>query len=291
MNMFDRLVDEALKNAHELSSLRAVVEKELLHHDILRTLSKEGLLSGLTFMGGTCLRLCYGSNRLSEDLDFTGGKGFSKELLSNMSQVLIDNLKAKYGLFINISEPKRESGNVDTWVIKIQTRPEQREMPTQRINIDICAIPSYQPKPMLLLNPYGVDMGTGGLILQVESREEILADKIIAFALRKNRIKYRDLWDIVWLYQNNIKLSFDFVDKKIEDHKHSNKEFINLLNKKKDALKESSANCKREFITEMQRFLPVDVVGNTVQQENYWLFLVNLISDFCEQITEKLKVK
>lgn len=289
MNMFDRLVDEALKNTNELAPLRAVVEKELLHHDILRTLSKEGLLSGLTFMGGTCLRLCYGANRLSEDLDFTGGKNFSKELLSNMSKILIENLHTKYALSIQISEPKRESGNVDTWVIKIQTRPERREMPSQRINIDIYAIPSYQPKPMLLLNPYGVDMGTGGLILQAESKEEIFADKIIAFALRKNRIKYRDLWDISWLYQNKIKLSLDLVWKKVEDHNHSNKIFISLLNKRRDMLIEPDSKCEQEFSAEMQRFLPTDVIKTTIQQDNYWLFLVNLISDYCEQISEELR--
>lgn len=288
MNMFDRLVDEALINARELAPLRMVVEKELLHHDILRTLSKEGLLKELTFMGGTCLRLCYGSNRLSEDLDFTGGNGFAKKLLSNMSEVLIDNLKAKYDLLVEMSEPKRESGNVDTWILKIQTRPERREMPSQRINIDICAIPSYQPKPMVLLNPYGVDMGTGGLILQVESREEILADKIIAFALRKNRIKNRDLWDMVWLYQNNIKLSLDFVSRKIEDHKQSHKEFLKLLNNRKDILIASGTTSKQDFSAEMQRFLPADVVKNTIRQDNYWEFLVNLISDYCEKVTKEL---
>jgi hypothetical protein len=153
-----------------------------------------------------------------------------------MSQILIESLKRKYELSIQISEPKRESGNVDTWFVTIQTRPECREMPSQRINIDICAIPSYQPNPMVLLNPYGVDMGMSmsGLILQAESRGEIFADKMIAFALRKNRIKYRDLWDIAWLYQNKIKLSLDFLHKKIEVYKHSNKMFINLLNKRKD---------------------------------------------------------
>ena len=36
-----------------------------------------------------------------------------------------------------------------------------------------CAIPSYQPRPMLFLNPYGVEMGTSGLVLQVEGWEEI----------------------------------------------------------------------------------------------------------------------
>jgi len=43
MNLFDKIVTEALKNQADLKSLRIVVEKELLHHDILRILSKNNL--------------------------------------------------------------------------------------------------------------------------------------------------------------------------------------------------------------------------------------------------------
>jgi len=39
MSLFDSLVDEALRNQRELAPLRTVIEKELLHHDILRVLS------------------------------------------------------------------------------------------------------------------------------------------------------------------------------------------------------------------------------------------------------------
>lgn len=56
MSLFDQLVDVALRTRADLSPLRPVVEKELLHHDILREVSEAGLLSGLTFIGGTCLR-------------------------------------------------------------------------------------------------------------------------------------------------------------------------------------------------------------------------------------------
>ena len=49
MSLFDSLVDEALKARAELAPLRSVVEKELLHHDILREMSAAGLLSGLTY--------------------------------------------------------------------------------------------------------------------------------------------------------------------------------------------------------------------------------------------------
>ena len=163
MSLFDELVDTALKNKQELSPLRVVVEKELLHHDILRVLSGAGLLTQLTFMGGTCLRACYGSSRLSEDLDFTGGSDFTRDQLAAMSNMLVVILRAKYGLEVNVTDPVREEGNFDTWKLRVQTRPGRKDLPAQRINIDVCSIPSYQPRPMALLNPYGVEMGTSGL--------------------------------------------------------------------------------------------------------------------------------
>ena len=147
MSLFDELVDEALNNKQELAPLRVVVEKELLHHDILRVLSGAGLLTQLTFIGGTCLRACYGSSRLSEDLDFTGGADFTRDQLAAMSNILIESLKAKYGLEINVTDPVREEGNVDTWKLKVQTRPGRKDIPAQRINIvDDIAYPGKTPK-------------------------------------------------------------------------------------------------------------------------------------------------
>src|SRR3990167_5529935 len=119
MNLFDQLVTEALKNQPNLSTLRMVVEKELLHHDILRVLSDNHLLTNLTFIGGTCLRCCYGGVRLSEDLDFTGGSDFTRDSLSVMGQVLIESLNAKYELLVKVSEPIKDKKNVGTWKVKI----------------------------------------------------------------------------------------------------------------------------------------------------------------------------
>ena len=193
MNLFDRLVSQAIHHQADLAPLRVVVEKELLHHDILREMSTAGLLNRLTLIGGTGLRACYGSSRLSEDLDFTGGQDFSRETLDDLARVLVEKLHAKYDLEVTVSEPQREVGNVATWKLKLITRPENKALPAQKINIAICAIPSHDPRPMLLRNPYGVDMGTSGLIIQAQSREEILADKLLALVLRPNRIKNRDL--------------------------------------------------------------------------------------------------
>lgn len=272
MSLFDDLVNVALKNHTELSPLRVVVEKELLHHDILREMSEAGLLQNLTFMGGTCLRACYGSNRLSEDLDFTGGRDFKREQLIALRDVLVSRLKTKYDLSVDVSQPNRETGNVDTWKIKVITQPAQSNIPMQRINIDICAIPSYDTTPMMLLNHYGIDMGTSGLILQVESREEILANKLVALALRPNRIKNRDLWDIVWLRQQSTVLPLPLLDKKITDHKYSVERFISLL-EQRIAVLQSDTTQQVIFSQEMRRFLPPDVAKRTVEGDEFWQYL------------------
>jgi len=285
MSLFDELVDEALKNKQDLAPLRVVVEKELLHHDIMLALSSAGMLTKLTFIGGTCLRACYGSNRLSEDLDFTGGADFNRASLSELGRVLVESLKTKYGLEVEVGDPVREEGNVDTWKLKVQTRPGRKDLPAQRINIDVCSIPSYQPQPMLLLNPYGVDMGTSGLILQAETREEIYADQIVAFALRPNRIKNRDLWDMVWLRQQGITPQLDLIDKKLADYQCTDKDFMALFKGRTEML-DSEPKVVTDFRKEMSRFLPVELVTQTVNQAAFWTFLVGHIRDLYA-LTEK----
>jgi predicted nucleotidyltransferase component of viral defense system len=287
MSLFDQLVDTALENQKELAALRPVVEKELLHHDVLRELSKAGLLSGLTFMGGTCLRACYGANRLSEDLDFTGGQHFNRAVLVELGQVLVRNLRIKYDLNVEVSEPTREQGNVDTWKLKIQTRSERKDLPAQRINIDVCTIPSYEPRPLLLLNPYSVDMGTSGLIVQAESRAEIFADKLIAFALRPNRIKHRDLWDMSWLHQQAIKPQVALLDRKLEDHNCPQDRYLFLLRERCE-LMQSQAGLAMEFRAEMRRFLPLQLVTGFTDKPEYWQMLQQLVSDLVSQVERQL---
>lgn len=288
MSLFDALVDQALNQQQDLAPLRIVVEKELLHHDILRVLSSAGLLTQLTFMGGTCLRSCYGSRRLSEDLDFTGGADFTRDQLARMSDLLVDSLKAKYGLEVSVTDPVREAGNVDTWKFKVQTRPGRKDLPAQRINIDVCAIPSYQARPMALLNPYGMGMGTSGLILQAQSREEIFSDKLVAFALRPNRLKNRDLWDMAWLHQQQIKPAFELIQQKLKDHGAEVGDFLKVFAARAASLKNEPGIAK-EFRKEMARFLPNEVVKETVNSDDFWKYLSYLMDDYFQQITQLLE--
>jgi predicted nucleotidyltransferase component of viral defense system len=288
MSLFDELVDQALRNKPELSPLRVVVEKELLHHDIMRVLATAGLLPGLTFMGGTCLRACYGSNRLSEDLDFTGGANFTRKTLASMADVLVQSLKTKYGLTVAVAEPIRDTGNVDTWKLKVQTRPGRKDLPAQRINIDVCAIPSYQPRPMMLLNPYGVEMGTSGLVLQAQSREEIFVDKLVAFALRPNRIKNRDLWDIAWLHQQQVSPALDLLKSKLSDHQTRVNVYLQAFSERTESM-QSKPSIAKDFRFEMSRFLPNRLVKDTVESDDFWAYVCGLMQTYAEQVKQTLK--
>lgn len=283
MSLFDVLVDEAMRTDPGLAVLRPVVEKELLHHDILRLMSEAGLLVRLTFIGGTCLRACYGSERLSEDLDFTGGADFNLTRFSELANALVCGLKEKYGLPVEVSEPVRETGNVDTWKVKIVTRPERKDMKAQRINIDICAIPSHDVRPMMLRNRYGVDMGTSGLILRAQSREEIFADKLIALAFRPNRIKNRDLWDIAWLERQGVALNSDFIAQKMSDRHKTMTEFLNSFMERIGSIGTDSL-IREDFRNEMRRFLPAGAIVNTALSDDYWRYLQSILGDTLKKV-------
>ena len=152
MSLFDRLVEDVLRRAPELGVLRPVVEKEVLHHDILQALHRTGVLKELVFMGGTCLRACYGSQRLSEDLDFYGGPDFTPDRLAALPEHLSFVILNKYGLNLVVRGPRREESNVRAWSVTIQTSPERPDLPSQRIHLDICLLAARDTRPMMLRN-------------------------------------------------------------------------------------------------------------------------------------------
>ena len=278
MNLFDQLVQQAMQSEKALGTVRPAVEKELLHRDILREMSRAGLLNELTFIGGTCLRACYGSPRLSEDLDFTGGADFNVDRLATLGETLEKGLMEKYGLPVHLSDPIREDGNVRTWKLRMQTRPADPHQPAQRIHIDICAIPSHQPRPSLLRNSYGVDMGTEGLIVQVESLEEICADKWVALAFRPNRVQYRDLWDLLWLNQQDAHPDPSLIFQKVEDRKKTRASFLLALRNRIEALK-TEPNHPQTFRKEMERFLPATEIRESIHNPQFWSLLLTHFQD------------
>lgn len=67
------LLSTANRIAKAKGLLRDNVLKELMHYDILSMLASCKIVPELVFQGGTAIRLCYGSQRFADDLDFVCG--------------------------------------------------------------------------------------------------------------------------------------------------------------------------------------------------------------------------
>ena len=111
MNHIKQLAEQICQSDPQLVSLKSTVEKELLHYEVLATMANNGFLKKLTFQGGTCLRMMYGSNRLSEDLDFAGGHNFDFQELEKLQHCLHTELSKKHNLKINVAQPDFEKLN------------------------------------------------------------------------------------------------------------------------------------------------------------------------------------
>ena len=104
-NSFNDLADLVMADP-SLSAMRPVVEKELLLYEIFHALDADGLLKDIVFQGGTSLRLCRGSDRFSEDLDFAGGTDFSAEGMGRIKACV----ERRVGNAVKDSGPRRLLG-------------------------------------------------------------------------------------------------------------------------------------------------------------------------------------
>lgn len=284
--MLKQIVDTALNSHPELVRIRDVVEKEILHHDILEILMGAGALSRMTLRGGTCLRLCYNSSRLSEDLDFTAGSNFQPEMLEGIDVVLKSKLESNYQLDIAVHKPVIARGDTSTWKITIEKFANRPDLPSQKIRLDVCAYPSLDRTKRPLIDHYQTRSSMHGLLIPAQSLAEILCDKLIAFAYRERRIKPRDVWDLVWLSQQNIVPDCTFIVEKLQLREKSQASFLKKIKHHCQLIKESE-EVKTDFYQEMTRFVSRTVATTSLEQPSFWEYVGIQVSDYVAT-TERL---
>ena len=253
---FRELVEIALAHHPELVGMEVIVEKELLHYELLHVLDRGGWLDGLTFQGGTALRLCYGASRLSEDLDFSGGPSFSTKSMEGLAEYLKKSMTGR-GLGVVVKNPKTIASRlssdigVNTWRIVFEMPPFRSRIPKQKIKLDIDNAPTYTEIPGAIAQNYGV-VRESQMLVRVQSREEILASKLVAFAtsvVARNRPRFRDIWDLHWLRGNGTEVQIDLVHAKMSDHRVDPAWFEAAADRVGDIVRSV------EFANEMRRFL------------------------------------
>ena len=299
---FNALVDLAMANP-ALSAMRPVVEKELLHYEIFQALDAEGLLKSLVFQGGTSLRLCRGSDRFSEDLDFAGGVNFSANTMERIKHCVEKRIGERFGLKVTVNNKPAKVGEagikqvrVEKWWISIETAPENPAMPRQKIKLEIANIPAYTRELTPLRINYDFLGGMPTVLVNAESLDEITADKVLAFptSLLDNagkpvspdsaKIRHRDIWDLAWMVTRGAKLQPGLVAAKIDDHGVVN--YPGLL---EQAIKQLPEIVKsREFKAQMSRFIDSTTLAKTVANDGYNDYLTMSVGSLFAQMRTAL---
>lgn len=273
---------EHIANSNNIQAMLPVVEKELLHYEILGALDRADLLSNLTFQGGTCLRLCYGALRYSEDLDFAGGTDFDFESLHAIKEVLESSLDKRYAIETTVSESAKKTDEtgitIKKWKVKVVTAPERPDIPMQRISLEIATVPAHaRTVKALKVNYEELPNSYGNTLLYTETLEEICADKLKAF-LTASHLRYRDLWDMNWLTQrpnfDHSKLPSLF-DQKLIDYGETK----TAQNNHQRIVDVPAILNSREFLDQMRRFIPATTLQETLERPMFREVMANNLTE------------
>lgn len=249
--------------------------KEAIHLHLLSALSEAGVLQHVVFQGGTALRLCYGGERYSEDLDFVCGKAgaYLKDVeLDALVDKALETAKRTLQRDFDIdatqialrrpAQPELVRGsdvNIAAWQIVVPVNPAPKT-PKSRIKIEFANVPSYDSKPLAVSVTPGL-VQIQDVILNVETPNEILADKAVALTARA-ALKFRDVWD-VWFLLNKLRAT---PDREMVVRKFADYGTLDIAAKADARLEELAKDATATaFYAEMRRFLPSARVAQMAQ--------------------------
>lgn len=220
------LVEEMIKqyNPETTEEVKAAL-KEILQSIVLVGLSRSGFFNKASFYGGTALRIFYGLNRYSEDLDFTLNE---KEENFNFEQYFkaINEVALSYGLELEISyKTKKIDTPIESAFAKLNTHQTLIKL---KVNSNLT---KYLHKDELMKVKFEVDCYPS-LGFNVESKwldnpeyasvnvldlPSLFAGKIHAILCRtyKNNVKGRDYYDFLFFIRKRVKPNLEFLKNKL----------------------------------------------------------------------------
>ncbi len=264
------------------------VVKEVMQEIVLCGLSRAGFFKKAAFYGGTALRIFYGLDRFSEDLDFSLMQVDDSFELSEYFPMLKKEIAA-YGLNVEISEKqKSKESAIRSAFLKGNTKEHMLLFYASdpitskiagdekiKIKFEVDTNPpagaSFEHKYRLLPAPYEVTL------YDIPS---LFAGKVHAVICRswKNRIKGRDLYDYIFYLSRGASLNTEHLKARLVQSDAWKEEDIFTIDDAKKLL--------------YSRF---DMIDFTQAKEDVRPFIKDTSSldlwcaDFFKQITEGLK--
>ena len=222
--------------------------KEIAQEVALCGLSRGSFFDKAAFYGGTALRIFYGLDRFSEDMDFSLSKKDEAFDLSRYFGILEEELYS-VGLEMSVeSKAKKQETAVQSAFLKGNTLKHllkivpAKNTPLQvpnneilRIKFEVDTNPpelaNYETKYRLLPSPFAV---------KLYDKPSLFAGKLHALLCRnwKTRVKGRDFYDFIWYVSNKTSVNLPHLQKRMEQTGHWDTDKVLTIAQLKNLLKD-----------------------------------------------------
>ena len=200
--------------------------REIMQEVALAGLQRSGFFEKAAFYGGTALRIFYGLDRFSEDLDFSLLEVNPEFSLEPYLNGMVTEFKA-LGMEVRVKEKKKTAEtNIDSAFLKSETVWKELLLeniipqtglataPGIKIKLEIDTEPplGFQTEEKLLLRPFS-------FYVKCFTQPDLFAGKMHALLFRKwrNRVKGRDWYDLEWYIKKGVPLHLEHFLKRAQN--------------------------------------------------------------------------
>lgn len=250
--------------------------KEVMQEVVLCGLSRAGFFDSAAFYGGTALRIFYGLDRFSEDLDFslkTSNPDFDFTHYIN----LLDKEIKSLGLNLDVSiKEKTNKTMIESAFLKANTREhflmfykddgsniDKESVIKVKLEVDINPpdYATFETKFKLIPIPYSV---------LLYDKSSLFSGKLHAVICRAwtNRIKGRDFYDFIFYLKEGIPFNLKHLEARLKQTKHIDEDKIITLEDIKIMLNERFSTIDFELAkNDVRPFLKDDSVLDLWSEE------------------------
>jgi len=245
-------------DGYDITSENDIVNalKEIFQEITLLGLFRGGFFNKAVFYGGSSLRILYGLNRFSEDLDFSLIEKNSNFNIEDYFKHISNEFNA-HGVSIELRKKKKKStsSNIESEFLKNDTSIHTLDIKTEdvkniltginyhkkikiKIEVDINPPLNFQTEAKTLLMPVSFNLISMTL-------PNLYAGKMHAVLCRKwkTRVKGRDWYDFEWYVKHKARLNLEHLKVRMvesgdfaKEEELNKKRFIELMNYKIDNL-------------------------------------------------------
>ena len=272
--MIEKILKEITNSKRKENTPDFVIKnylKEYLQYPVLDFIYNSKDYKNFIFTGGSCIRICFGAPRLSEDLDFDlYKKDYEKIDISKLAELLKENFQKKYMADIKIKCQSDKRIYLKFPILKELGLSNCAESDFLYVKVEISK--TNFKKPDIELSPvscYGFNF-----IARTYTLPFLMNGKLNAifnrkwFKGKKNEIdiKGRDFYDLFWYFQKGISPNWKSLKDStgISSESQLKKKLLNIID-------ECVSSKKLSY--DLKNFFPDQ----------------NFISDFCKNYKEIIK--